>query len=76
MTKFCKDCKWQEHMGFFRQLGGFGRFAKCNHPKARWNAGVDYYLVNGYQSSDDKMYCSVMRKFECGPDAKLFEAKK
>lgn len=60
MTLLCKDCIHCKPASWFT---GRYRFAKCAYTPD---------LVDGSASN----YCSVERKFDCGPEAKYFEPKR
>lgn len=72
MIRKCADCRLcmpdVEHKGD-KQL----EYARCDHPSAtrileeRWHMGID--------AVPEQTYCSIMRKYNCGKDATLFEPK-
>lgn len=76
--KFCRDCVFyttNERWGLFARRPPADRFAKCAHPAA-FRKGQEDYLVTGDATDLNSKHCSVMRMFDCGPDAKLFEANR
>lgn len=80
-VKKCSDCKFGSPDNGFISLGGLltidkWKYAKCMHSKALKRRTPDYHMgeINGEVRRNS---CSIMRLkiSECGPDAKLFEAK-
>jgi hypothetical protein len=71
--KFCRDCKWVE-----RQLFGLwvSRWADCLHPELTLPGKTN--PVTGKTDRLKNEWASFRRieSGSCGPDAKLFEARR
>lgn len=69
--KFCKDCKYEkrDYMSYVPIIGQpFRKFSKCGHPNF-----IKIDRITGQYSYNS--FCSVLRIFECGEQAKYFEPK-
>lgn len=72
-TKLCKDCKWCERFGLFRDVKSFSR---CLHPESANPPVMD--IVTGMPEKRKPEYCSVMRirGQACGSDAAWFAPRR
>ena len=63
---YCEDCKYFQPSKdwVFWFSSARKKYAKCTHKAT--------HIYRGEQGAN---YCSVYRKYDCGPEGKYFEAK-
>lgn len=71
-VKLCKDCKFEKRhcLSYFPFIGppSFREFSKCAHP----NFTTKDLITGNIKITE---FCSVLRIFRCGKEAKYFEPK-
>lgn len=70
-TKYCVDCKFFK-VDFIDKLFFLKEFGKCTH---EMSLSKDYDLISPKNSMKRSYFAKTMRKFDCGKEAKFFEAK-
>lgn len=65
--KLCKDCKWH-HINLIEKLIYFDNplFYMCRHPS----------FASPVNNKIKPEFCTLLRKYYCGSEGKLWEAKK
>lgn len=74
MTKLaCANCIFFSSKWYYSLTDSYYRYARCTHPDAVRHA-EDIDPVSGVSTKlTETPYCSIMRKHECGENAKWFK---